>query len=256
MRTLFIPCRHPYSAWLFDALHESGHSLQRAEDLPDGILLAEQEVFDAVVVTALDPQAQDTLVGALGVLASAAGPAAVVTMIGQSAPADRVRMLHAGAAGCFCMPLSFIELHERLHALQRLRETRLPRSQVAQHGLKLDPVRHVLIAGEERVAVTRLEYLLLECLIRHFFSPVALDQLIRYAWPDAEHVGRSNVNVAVTRLRQKIERRLPWVQIETIKRYGYRLAISGERRPATGSRQTFDASLSGTSPILDRAVTA
>jgi two-component system OmpR family response regulator len=163
MRTLFIPCRHPYSAWLFDALHESGHSLQRAEDLPDGILLAEQEVFDAVVVTALDPQAQDTLVAALGVLASAAGPAAVVTMIGQSAPADRVRMLHAGAAGCFCMPLSFIELHERLHALQRLRETRLPRSQVAQHGLKLDPVRHVLIAGEERVAVTRLEYLLLEC---------------------------------------------------------------------------------------------
>ncbi len=116
--------------------------------------------------------------------------------------------------------------------------------------------RHELIAGEERVAVTRLEYLLLECLIRHFFSPVALDQLIRYAWPDAVHVGRSNVNVAVTRLRRKLERRLPWVQIETIKRYGYRLAISGERRPATGSRQTFDASLSGTSPILDRAVTA
>ncbi len=99
---------------------ESRHSLQRAEDLPDSILLAEQEVFDAVVVTALDPQAQDTLVAALGVLASAAGPAAVVTMIGQSAPADRVHMLYAGAASCFCLPLSFIELHERLHAITSL----------------------------------------------------------------------------------------------------------------------------------------
>ena len=62
MRTLFIPCRHPYSAWLFDALHESGHSLQRAEDVPDSILLAAQEVFDAVVATALDSRTQGTLV--------------------------------------------------------------------------------------------------------------------------------------------------------------------------------------------------
>src|SRR5471032_3305501 len=98
MRILFIPCRHPHSAWLFKALEESVHSLQRAEDLPDGILLAAQEVFDAVVATALEPQSHGALIAGLGGLASAAGPADVVTILHHSAPAERVRILHAGAA--------------------------------------------------------------------------------------------------------------------------------------------------------------
>lgn len=232
MRILFIPCRHPRSAWLFKALEESVHSLQRAEDLPDGILLAAQEVFDAVVATALDPQSHGALIAGLSALASAAGPAAVVTILRQSAPAERVRILHAGAAACFCLPLSFIELHERLHALHRSSEARLVQSQIAQHRLKLDLVSHALIAGEERVAVTRRECLVLECLIRHLNSPVPRDQLIRYAWPDTEYVGPSIVNLAVTRLRQKLELRLPWVHIETMKRYGYQLTMSTERQSA------------------------
>ena len=225
MRILFIPCRDPHSAWLFKALQESMHSLQRAEDLPDGILLAGQEVFDAVVATALDPQSHDALIAGLSALAAAAGPAAVVTILPQATPAERVRLLHAGAAAYFCLPLSFIELHERLHALHRAREARLVQSQVS-HGLKLDLVSRVLIAGDERVAVTRRESLLLECLIRHFDSPVPREQLIRYAWPDAEYVDPSNVNLAVTRLRQKVELRLPWVHFEIIKRYGYQLTMS------------------------------
>ena len=226
MRILFIPCRHPHSAWLFKALEESVHSLQRAEDLPDGILLAAQEVFDAVVATALDPQSHSALITGLSALASAAGRAAVVTILDHSTPAERVRILHAGAAACFCLPLSFIELSERLHALHRSREARLVQSQIAQHGLKLDLVSQVLIAGEERVVVTRREGFLLECLIRNLNSPVPRDQLIRYAWPDAEYVDPSNVNLAVARLRQKVELRLPWVHVETIKRYGYQLTMS------------------------------
>jgi two-component system OmpR family response regulator len=240
MRILFIPCQNAYSAWLFNALEESGYSLQRAEDLPDGMLLATQEAFDAVVATALDPRAQGTLVAALSALASSAGAAAVVTIIGQSTPAERVGILQAGAAGCLCLPLSFIELQERLHALHRSRQARLAQSQVAQHGLKLSLVSNVLIAGEERVAVTRREYLLLECLIRHFDVPVARDQLTRYAWPNAEDVDRSNVNLAVMRLRRKVESRLPHIYIETVNRYGYQLTMRSERQPAALPPQAVD----------------
>jgi two-component system OmpR family response regulator len=241
MRILFIGCRHPYSAWLFNALVESGHSLQRAEDVPDSILLAAQEVFDAVVATALDSRTQGMLVAALTTLASAAGQAAIVTIVRESTPAERVRMLYAGAAACFCLQLSFIELHERLHALHRASQARLVQSRVAQPGLKLCLLSNELIAGDERVAVTRREYLLLECLIRHFDVPVARNQLSRYAWPGAEDADASNVNLVVTRLRRKLELRLPWVQIETIKRYGYRLVVSEECPLATGLRQTVDA---------------
>jgi two-component system, OmpR family, response regulator len=240
MRILFIPCQDPYSAWLFNALEESGYSLQCAEDLHDGILLATQEALDAVVVTALGPRAQVTLVAALTTLASAAGAAAVITIIRQSTPAERVRILHAGATACLCLPLSFIELQERLHALHRSREARLAQSQAAQHGLKLSLVSNVLIAGEERIAVTRREYLLLECLIRHFDVPVARDQLTRYAWPNAEDVDRSNVNLAVMRLRRKVESRLPHIHIKTVNRYGYQLTTSSARQQAALPTQTVD----------------
>jgi len=225
MRILFIPCQDPYSAWLLNALEESGYSLQCAEDLPDGILLATQEAFDAVVVTVLGPRVQVTPVAELTALASSAGAAAVITILRQSTPAERVRILHAGATACLCLPLSFIELQERLRALHRSREVRLAQSQTARHGLKLSLVSNVLIAGEERIAVTRREYLLLECLIRHFDIPVARDQLTRYAWPNAEDVDRSNVNLAVMRLRRKVESRLPHIRIETVSRYGYQLSL-------------------------------
>ncbi len=241
MRILFIPCQHSHSAWLFNALQESGHSLQRAEDLPDGILLAAQEVFDAVIATALDPSAQNALVATLSALAAAAGPAAVVTIFRHSTPAERVHLFHAGAAACFSLPLSLIELHERLHALHRSRRARPGQSRPAQHAPKLDSVSHVLIAGEERVIVTRREYLLLECLIRHFDAPVAREQLIRYAWPEVEYVDPSNVNLTVTRLRRKLESGLPRVRIETVKRYGYQLTMSRERQAAALPRSTVDA---------------
>jgi DNA-binding response OmpR family regulator len=241
MRILFIPCRHPHSAWLLNALQQSGHSVQRAEDLPDGILLAAQEVFDAVVATALDPLAHSALIAGLSALASAAGPAAVVTIIRQSAPAERVRILHAGAAACLCLPFSFTELHERLHALHRPREAQRVQSQLAQHGLKLDMASHALSFDDICVAVTRHEGLLLECLIRHFNSPVPHNQLIRYVWPDAEYIAPSNVNLAVTRLRQKLAVGLPCVHIETVKRYGYQLTISREHQSTTFLRQPVDA---------------
>ena len=39
MRILFVAASHPESAWLYKALQESAHSLQRAEDVRDGAFL-------------------------------------------------------------------------------------------------------------------------------------------------------------------------------------------------------------------------
>jgi DNA-binding response OmpR family regulator len=82
------------------------------------------------------------------------------------------------------------------------------------------------VAGVFRVEVTRREYLLLECLMRQFNAPVPRDQVIRYAWPEADYVEPSSVNLVVSRLRRKLEKNLPYVQIETVNRYGYQIAAA------------------------------
>jgi two-component system, OmpR family, response regulator len=226
MRILFVSSSHPESGWLFKALQESAHSLQRADNLRDGVYWVAQEAFDIIVVTTLDPAAYPALIEALGRLATTANGAAIITVLGPATAQDRARALRAGADACFCQPYSFIELHERMQALNRTALSPAAQDRLAATPLQLDPMTHELVAGEARIEVTRREYLLLECLMRQLNAPVSRDQLIRYAWPEIEDVDPSSVNLVVSRLRRKLTQHLPAVRIETVSRYGYQIAVA------------------------------
>ncbi len=239
MRVLFVGPSHPEAAWLFKALQESAHSLQRADDLRDGVFLASQEPFDAIVLMVLEVGSYSSLQGFIGEFAAAGSGAAIVAVLGAATAQDRTKVLRAGADACFCQPYSFIEMHERMAALQRVggggargalggsasasvSASLLP----AMGGPALDAATRELVCGGRRVAVTRREFLLLECLLRQVNAPVARDQLIRYAWPEKEDVDPSSVNLVVSRLRRKLSEDVPEVRIETVSRFGYQVSVS------------------------------
>lgn len=231
MRILFVATPHPESAWLFKALKESAHSLQRADDLRDGVFLAGQESFDVIVAMSFEPAVYPTLIAALPQFAEAGNGAAIIALLGQSSAQDRARALRAGADACFGHPYSFIEMHERMQALRRTTASRVALDQptaapIATATLTLDPLTRELVDGARRLVVTRREYLLLECLMRQINAPVPRDQLIRYAWPEKDDVDPSSVNLVVSRLRRKLAQQLPEVQIETVSRYGYQIAVA------------------------------
>lgn len=240
MRVLFVGPSHPEAAWLFKALQESAHSLQRADDLRDGVFLATQEPFDAIVLMVLDVGLYPVLLGMLAEFSTAGSGAAIVAVLGAATAQDRTRALRAGADACFCQPYSFIEMHERLQALQRIGGVRAATvasgstavcayaSSVpaALDAPSLDVATRELVLGASRVAVTRREFLLLECLLRQLNAPVARDQLIRYAWPEKEDVDPSSVNLVVSRLRRKLLGDVPQVRIETVSRFGYQVSVS------------------------------
>jgi two-component system OmpR family response regulator len=233
MRVLFVGPSHPEAAWLFKALQESAHSLQRADDLRDGVFLATQEPFDAIVLMVLDAGHYSSLHELLGEFSAAGSGASIVAVLGAATAQDRTRVLRAGADACFCQPYSFIEMHERLQALQRISGARAgaPNSgsgsaPVAFGGLSLDAATRELVFGVRRLAVTRREFLLLECLLRQLNAPVARDQLIRYAWPEKEDVDPSSVNLVVSRLRRKLMDDVPQVKIETVSRFGYQVSVA------------------------------
>jgi DNA-binding response OmpR family regulator len=239
MRVLFVGPSHPEAAWLFKALQESAHSLQRADDLRDGVFLASQEPFDAIVLMVLEVGSYSSLQGFIGEFAAAGSGAAIVAVLGAATAQDRTKVLRAGADACFCQPYSFIEMHERMAALQRVggggargalggsasasvSASLLP----AVGGAALDAATRELVCGGRRVAFTRREFLLLECLLRQVNAPVARDQLIRYAWPEKEDVDPSSVNLVVSRLRRKLSEDVPEVRIETVSRFGYQVSVS------------------------------
>ncbi|MDE1182469.1 response regulator transcription factor [Paraburkholderia sp.] len=228
MRILFVAAAHPEAVWLFRALQESAHSLQRADTLRDGIFLARQEPFDAVIVLSPDSASYADVHSSLPALCAAAGTsstAAVLVVLGIANANDRTRMLRAGADACFCQPYSFREMHERMQALQRTLAARIHGESAHGVALSLDPLTRELVSAECRLSVTRREYLLIECLMRQMNAPVPRDQLIRYAWPESDEVDPASINLAVSRLRRKLTHSLPHVQIDTISRYGYQLSV-------------------------------
>jgi DNA-binding response OmpR family regulator len=80
------------------------------------------------------------------------------------------------------------------------------------------------------VTLTHREYLLLECLLHDADEPVPRERLIRYAWPDNEHVDPASVGLAISRLRRKLRAHRAPGRIETVKRVGYRLTLTPPMR--------------------------
>jgi DNA-binding response OmpR family regulator len=242
MRILLISPNHAEGAWLQKALQESAHSLQRAVDLRDGLFVAGDEPFDAVIVMALDGALLPALHGILPGLAKVTGGATIIAVLGIEASAsERSKVLRAGADACFRHPFSFIEMHERLFALMRATAACSGNAQgtppaPAANGLQsvqnlpqLDAGTREIVEGVRRAELTRREYLLVECLLRQANTPVPRDQMIRYAWPEKDDIDASTVNLVVSRLRRKLARQAIEVRIDTISRFGYQLTI-----PAAG----------------------
>ena len=226
MRVLLIAGTHPESAWLFKALHESAHSLQRVNDLRDGVFLAGQEIFDTAIVMSPEATPSSHLLEALPNLARSARGAPIIVTLGTACAHDRTRVLRAGADACFCQPLSFIEMHERMHALCRPIPAAAGAEATCGTPLVLDAATRELVCGKQRLEVTRREYMLLECLLRQPNMPVARNQLIRYAWPEHEEVDPSTVNLVVSRLRRKLAQHDLDVHIDTVNRYGYQITVA------------------------------
>jgi two-component system OmpR family response regulator len=225
MRVLLISPSDGEAAYLHKALRESAHSLQATNDFRDGLHLASNEPFDAVVMVALDADLTASVEALLPQFGHLPALPAILVVVGGAVAADRVRMLRSGADACFVHPYSFIEMHERLLALHRVS---------GRHGVECEPVASLrldipareLVEGTKRLRLSKRELLLIECLLRQLNAPVARDHLIRYAWPDNDAVDPSSVNIVVSRLRRKFEACAFTAQLETISRFGYQLKFA------------------------------
>jgi DNA-binding response OmpR family regulator len=150
---------------------------------------------------------------------------ALIAMLGPATAVERARVLRAGADACFGQPYSLIEMQERMQTLRRTTNAPATIAVAVKSSIRLDALTRELVDGERRMAVSRREYLLFDCLLRDLNAPVPRDQLIRYVWPERDEVDPSSVNLMVARLRRKLDKYLPKIHIETISRFGYQLSI-------------------------------
>src|ERR1700754_401141 len=130
---------------------------------------------------------------------------------------DKLSAFHAGGDDFLTKPFALAELLVRTHALLKRRAAAAP----APGGLRLDPARHGVSAGERTEALTPTEFRLLAALVARPGTVVRRAELVAAAWPDGAVVNANTLDAYVGRLRRKLRALEVGERIETARGVGY-----------------------------------
>ena len=220
MRVLVVEDEERMASLLRRALEEEGHAVDVARDGPEGVWLATENPYGAVVLDLMLPGFDGFEVCRR--LRAAEVWAPVLMLTARDEIGDRVRGLDAGADDYLVKPFSLLELAARLRALAR-RDDRVRPVLLTAGDLKLDPAGKRAWRGELELDLSPKEFSILELFLRNPGVVLSRSQIIDTVW-DFAYDGTSNiVDQYVTYLRRKIDRPFGRDDIETVRGMGYRL---------------------------------
>ncbi len=201
-------------------LEEEGHAIDLAGDGPEGLWLATENPYAAIVLDVMLPGFDGFEL--CRKLRAAGVWVPVLMLTARDAVNDRVRGLDAGADDYLVKPFSLLELAARLRALVR-RDDRARPVLLAEGDLKLDPASKRAWRGNAELQLSPKEFTLLELFLRHPGMVLTRSQILDAAW-DFAYDGTSNVvDQYVTYLRKKIDVPFGRHDLETVRGMGYRL---------------------------------
>ncbi len=206
------------------ALKEEGHAVDVAGDGPQGLWLATENQYAAIVLDVMLP-GMDGFELCRRLRESGAW-APVLMLTARDGVTDRVRGLDAGADDYLVKPFSLMELAARLRALAR-RDGRVRTPVLVEGDLRLDPAaKRAWRAGTE-LHLSPKEYSLLEFFLRHPGQVLTRSQIIEAVWDFAYDGGSNVVDQYVNYLRRKIDGPFGRRDLETVRGMGYRLRQLG-----------------------------
>jgi DNA-binding response OmpR family regulator len=136
---------------------------------------------------------------------------------------DKIKGLNAGADDYLTKPFEFAELLARLQALIR-RSYRNTESKITIADLVVDPAKHTICRGKEKLDLTPKEFAILELLARNKDNVVTRTQIIEHTW-DYNFDRMSNVvDAFIKTLRKKVDAGAKQKLIHTVHGVGYKLS--------------------------------
>ena len=134
--------------------------------------------------------------------------------------ADRVKGLELGADDYLVKPFAFSELLARIRTLLRRGSTQVEQ-RIRLADLDVDLVRRRVSRGGERIDLTAKEYALLDYFVHHIGEVVSRTLIAEHVWDMNFDSDTNVVDVAVRRLRAKIDDPFDSKLIHTIRGVGY-----------------------------------
>ncbi len=222
MKVLVIEDETKLADYLRKGLTEEGFVVDVAHNGIDGLHLATELAYDLIVLDGMLPG-----IDGLAVLAalrqSRQTPVLMLTARGQVE--DRVRGLQGGADDYLVKPFAFSELVARMHVLlRRSVGTAHPAAEATMlrmADLELDLIRRRATRAGQRLDLTAKEFNLLSLLLRRQGEVLSRTELASQVW-DMNFDSETNVvEVAVRRLRLKLDQPFEQPLLHTVRGMGY-----------------------------------
>ena len=193
---------------------------------PEGLHLLLTMEYDLAILDVMLPG-----VDGFGVLSAARRARAATPVLFLSARddiEDRVRGLELGAEDYLVKPYAFSELLARVRVILRRSETSLAQREQSRYqlaDLTLDLLKHRACRGGDRLDLTPKEFALLSLLLRRAGEVQTRTAIASQVWDMHFDSGTNVVDVAIRRLRTKIDDPYPLKLLHTVRGVGYVLDI-------------------------------
>lgn len=224
MKLLIVEDEPKTAEYLHKGLTEQGCAVDVAHNGVDGQHLALVHDYDVIVLDAMLPG-----IDGFEVLRAVrlAKQTPVIMLTARDRIEDRVRGLQAGADDYLVKPFSFLELLARLQALRRRGRTQEP-AQLRIANLQIDLIARKAWRGTTRIDLTAKEFALLAVLARRQGEILSKTAIAELVWDMNFDSNTNIVEVAIKRLRGKIDTGFTPKLLHTIRGMGYVLELRAE----------------------------
>jgi two-component system copper resistance phosphate regulon response regulator CusR len=218
MKILIIEDESKTAAYLRKGLVESGFVVDAASDGEEGLHLALENAYDLIVSDVMLPKLDGWTV--LTRLRERGAATPVLFLTARDGVPDRVKGLDLGADDYLVKPFAFSELLARIRTLLRRGNSR-PVETFRVADVEVDVVRRRASRAGRNLNLSPKEFALLSLFVRHPGEVLTRTSIAEQVWDMNFDSDTNVVDVAVRRLRQKIDDPFDAKLIHTVRGAGY-----------------------------------
>ncbi|WP_288022811.1 heavy metal response regulator transcription factor [Thauera sp.] len=218
MKILIVEDEPKTGDYLRQGLAEAGFVVDLARDGLDGLHLGLNGDYDLVVLDVMLPTLDGW--GVLQTLRRSGREMPVLFLTARDQVEDRVRGLELGADDYLVKPFAFSELLARVRTLLRRSRNKEPELLRAA-DLELDLLRRRASRAGQRIELTAKEFALLELLLRRQGEVLPRSLIASQVWDMNFDSDTNVIEVAVRRLRAKVDEPFEPKLIRTVRGMGY-----------------------------------